>query len=126
MLKKVKAWMIRRLGGYTREETERMVREEYDRQYVRRRAETGIEKLSAEYPVSAKEMLCISPGGWLALEAAVRRKLEEELLRKLEANDLIRWQTKVYEDGSTTYTMEILVTGIGTVERRKMDEIHTD
>lgn len=126
MLKKVKAWIIRRLGGYTREETERMVREEYDRQYVRRRAEAGTEKLSAEYPVSAKEMLCISPGGWLALEAAVRRKLEEELLRKLEANDLIRWQTKVYEDGSTTYTMEILVTGLGTVERRGTDEIHTD
>lgn len=118
MAKKLRECLIRRLGGYTREETERMVREEYDRQYVRRRAETGIEKLSAEYPVSAKEMLCISPGGWLALEAAVRRKLEEELLRKMEANDLIRWQTKVYEDGSTTYTMEILVAGIGTVERR--------
>lgn len=126
MAEKLRKWIIRRLGGYTREETERMLREKYDRQYVRRRAETRIEKLSAEYPVSAKEMLCISPGGWLALEAAVRRKLEEELLRKLEANDLIRWQTKVYEDGSTTYTMEILVTGIGTVERRKMDEIHTD
>lgn len=122
MADKLRKWIIRRLGGYTREETERMVREEYDRQYVRRRAETGIEKLSAEYPVSAKEMLCISPGGWLALEAAVRRKLEEELLRKLEANDLIRWQTKVYEDGSTTYTMEILVTGLGTVERRKMED----
>lgn len=118
MAEKLRKWIIRRLGGYTREETERMVREEYDRQYVRRRAETRIEKLSAEYQVSAKEMLCISPGGWLALEAAVRRKLEEELLRKLEANDLIRWQTKVYEDGSTTYTMEILVAGIGTVERR--------
>lgn len=118
MADKLRKWIIRRLGGYTREETERMVREEYDRQYVRRRAEAGTEKLSAEYPVSAKEMLCISPGGWLALEAAVRRKLGDELLRKLEANDLIRWQTKVYEDGSTTYTMEILVTGLGTVERR--------
>lgn len=115
---KLRKWIIRRIGGYTREETERMVREEYDRQYVRRRAETGIEKLSAEYLVSAKELLCISPGGWLALEAAVRRKLGDELLRKMEANDLIRWQTKVYEDGSTTYTMEILVTGLGTVERR--------
>ena len=126
MAEKLRKWIIRRLGGYTREETERMVREEYDRQYVRRRAETGIEKLSAEYPVSAKEMLCISPGGWLALEAAARRKLGEELLRKLEANDLIRWQTKVYKDGSTTYTMEILVSGLGTVERRGTDEIHTD
>ena len=56
----------------------------------------------------------------------MRRKLEEELLRKLEANDLIRWQTKVYEDGSVIYTMEILVTGLGTVERRGTDEIHTD
>lgn len=119
---KLRKWIIRRIGGYTREETERMVREEYDRQYVRRRAETGIEKLSAEYLVSAKELLCISPGGWLALEAAVRRKLGDELLRKMEANDLIRWQTKVYEDGSTTYTMEILVTGLGTVERRKMED----
>lgn len=126
MADKLRKWIIRRLGGYTREETERMVREEYDRQYVRRRAETGIEKLSAEYPVSAKEMLCISPGGWLALEAAVRRKLGDELLRKMEATDLIRWQTKVYEDGSTTYTMEILVSGLGTVERRETNEIHND
>ena len=43
MADKLRKWIIRRLGGYTREETECMVREEYDRQYVRRRAEAGIE-----------------------------------------------------------------------------------
>ena len=79
----------------------------------------------AHFSQGGLERLAAS-GGWLALEAAVRRKLEEELLRKLEANDLIRWQTKVYEDGSTTYTMEILVTRLGTVGRRGTDEIHTD